>query len=352
MTTKVPSKTLWRTLQALPKVDLHRHLEGSLRLSTLAEVAEKHGVHLPSYDIEELRPYVQMTKNEEPDFHTFLRKFNLLRRFYSTREAIERVAYEAVADADSDNVRYLELRFSPLALSESQGFQMAEVTEWVIGAVQKAVEALQIQVRLIATVTRDVPPDTTKEIIHLAARYHPHGIVAVDLAGDEVRYPHPPFERVFRWAKDQGLHLTVHAGEATGPASIRVAIEDLGADRIGHGVRAAEDPAVMEMLRQRQIPLEMCPTSNLHTGVVKVIGAHPSRQYYLQGIPVTINTDDPSISNITLSDEYLVAIRGIGFSPDELKGMILNGARAAFLPAEEKERLWQHLKQELADHRG
>jgi len=343
-----PARRLLRTLQALPKVDLHRHLEGSLRLSTLAEVARAHGLDLPSYDVEALRPYVQMTKDEEPDFHTFLRKFNLLRRFYSTREAIERVASEAVADAAQDNVRYLELRFSPIALADRQGFPMADVTEWVLGAARAAAEAHGIQVRFITTITRDTPLEVAQEVVHLAARYQREGVVGVDLAGDEVNYPRPPLERTFRWAKEQGLHITVHAGEATGPASIREALVHLGADRIGHGVRAVEDPAVLEMLRERQVPLEMCPTSNLHTGVVKAIGTHPSRLYYQMGILVTLNTDDPSISNVTLTDEYLVAVQGIGFTLRELKDLILNAARAAFLPPEEKERLWQTLSGELA----
>lgn len=343
-----PAPRLLQTLQALPKVDLHRHLEGSLRLSTLAEVAREHGLDLPSYDMEALRPYVQMTKDEEPDFHTFLRKFNLLRRFYSTREAIERVAYEAVADAARDNVRYLELRFSPIALSDHQGFPMADVTEWVLGAARAAAEAHRIQVRLIATITRDAPLEVAQTVVRLAARYQREGIVGVDLAGDEVNHPRPPLERTFRWAKEQGLHVTVHAGEATGPGSIREAIVNLGADRIGHGVRAVEDPSVMEMLRERQVPLEMCLTSNLHTGVVGAIGTHPSRLYYQKGIPVTLNTDDPSISNITLTDEYLVAVQGVGFTLPELKDLILNAARAAFLPSDEREHLWQMLHEELA----
>ncbi|MGQ9585079.1 MAG: adenosine deaminase [Anaerolineae bacterium] len=348
MKASTSSGTLWETLQTLPKVDLHRHLEGSLRLSTLAEVAEKHGIHLPSYDIERLRPYVQMTQDQEPDFHTFLRKFDLLRRFYSNREAIERVAYEAVADAASDNVQYLELRFSPVALANSQGFKLAEVMEWVIGAAQRAADACAIQTRLITTITRDIPVDQAMEVVHLAAQYRPYGVVGVDLAGDEVNHPHPPFGEILHWAKDQGLCLTVHAGEATGASSVRTAVEVLGADRVGHGVRAAEDPSVVELLRNRRTTLEMCPTSNLHTGAVRTIGAHPARQYHLQGVRVTINTDDPSISNITLSDEYLVAMRGIGFTLQELKETILNAAQAAFLPPEEKENLWRRLEQGLA----
>ena len=148
--TKLPGHELWPALRALPKVDLHRHLEGSLRLETLAEVALTHGVNLPSYNIEELRPYVQITE-DEPNFHAFLEKFNFLRRFYSKREAIERVAYEAVADAAADNVEYLELRFSPTTLAHNQGFALSEVTDWVINAVEQAQVDFSVITRLIVT---------------------------------------------------------------------------------------------------------------------------------------------------------------------------------------------------------
>jgi len=338
-------KSLRDTLKNLPKVDLHRHLEGSLRLSTLAEIARKHGVDLPSYDIEALRPYVQVTTGEQPDFHTFLEKFSFLARFYPKLECIDRVAYEAVADAAQDNIEYLELRFNPATLALSQGFHFEEVVERVISAVKKAEQDFDIMVRLLTTIRRDYDQDTASRVVDMAIHYADQSIVGLDLAGDEVHYSAQPFAEIFNRAKEAGLGITVrlgitvHAGEATGAESVRIAIELLGADRIGHGVRASEDLAVMDLVRERGITLEVCPTSNIQTAAVKAIAKHPLRALFQIGLPVTINTDDPSISNTTLTDEYMVAVRGIGVTVSEIKQMILTGVRAAFLPRSDKERL-------------
>jgi adenosine deaminase len=332
-------KSLQETLRDLPKVDLHRHLEGSLRLSTLAEIAREHGVDLPSYDIEELRPYVQVTTDEAPDFHAFLEKFSFLARFYSKLDCIDRISYEAVADAAQDNVKYLELRFNPVTLAFTQGFCFEDVMERVISAVKRAEQDFDIAVKLLTTIRRDYDQDTANRIVEMAIHYADQSIVGLDLAGDEVNYSARPFAALFGKAKEAGLGITVHAGEATGAESVRTAIEILKADRIGHGVGASEDLAVMDLVREREITLEMCPTSNIQTAAVKAITKHPLRAFHQIGLPVTINTDDPSVSNTTLTDEYIVAVRGIGVTVSEIKQMILTGVRAAFLPQSEKEPL-------------
>jgi adenosine deaminase len=332
-------KSLRETLQNLPKVDLHRHLEGSLRLSTLAEIAREHGVDLPSYDVEELRPYVQVTTDETPDFHAFLEKFNFLARFYSKLDCIDRISYEAVADAAQDNIKYLELRFNPVTFALCQGFCFEEVMERVISAVKKAEQDFDITVKLLTTIRRDYDQDTAGRIVDVAIHYADQSIVGLDLAGDEVHYSARPFAGLFNQAKEAGLDITVHAGEAMGAESVRTAIELLRADRIGHGVRASEDLAVIDLVRERGITLEMCPTSNIQTAAVKAITRHPLRAFHQIGLPVTVNTDDPSVSNITLTDEYMVAVRDIGVTVSEIKQMILTGVRAAFLPQSEKERL-------------
>ena len=344
-------RDLRTTLFNLPKIDLHRHLEGSLRLSTLADIAVEHGVDLPSWDIEELRPYVQVV-DDTPDFLGFLAKFKLLRRFYSSREAVMRVAYEAVADAAEDNIYYLELRFNPVALSLNQGFSFEEVVDWVILATNQAQAEYAIQTRLIVQIGRH-EPQYAWQLAEIAVAQKDRGIVALDLAGDEVNYPLDKFIDIFQWAKKQGLHITAHAAEA-GPAShIKDALEKLGAERIGHGVRAMEDLAVIDLLKRSQATLEMCPTSNLQTGIVPKLAKHPMYAFFQIGIPVTINTDDPSISNTTLTDEFLVAARGVGVPFRVLPEMILNAARAAFLPEPEKARLvdWfdKALRKSLAD---
>ena len=321
----------------LPKIDLHRHLEGSLRLSTLADIAHQHGVDLPSWSLEELRPYVQVM-DDTPDFHGFLAKFKLLRRFYSSREAVMRVAYEAVADAAVDNIYYLELRFNPVALSLSQGFSFEDVVDWVILATDQAKKDHQIQTRLIVQIGRH-EPQYARQLAEIAADRQDRGIVGIDLAGDEVNFPVTKFVDVFQWAKKQGLHITAHAAEAGPPHNVKEAIEQLGAERIGHGVRSMEDLAIIDLLSKHRMPLEICPTSNLQTGVIPKLAKHPLFAFYQLGIPVTINTDDPSISNTTLTDEFLVATRGIGVPFRALPPMILNAAKAAFLPEPEKTRL-------------
>lgn len=336
------------TLFNLPKIDLHRHLEGSLRLSTLAEIAHEHAVDLPSWNLEELRPYVQVV-DDSPDFLGFLAKFKLLRRFYSSREAVMRVAYEAVADAATDNIHYLELRFNPVALSLSQGFSFAEVVDWVIEATNQAQTDHKMLCRLIIQIGRH-EPQYAWELAEIAAANKTQGIVGIDLAGDEINYPLTEFIDVFQWAKKQDLHITAHAAEAGPPNNIQKALDNLGAERIGHGVRAIEDLYTIDLLKQRHIPLEMCPTSNLQTGIVPKLAKHPLYPFYQLGIPVTINTDDPSISNTTLTDEFLVAHRGAGVPFQALLQMILNAARAAFLPPHEKQKLVHWFKEQFKQY--
>ena len=333
----VKLRNLRKIIYNLPKIDLHRHLEGSLRLSTLSEIAHQHGVDLPSWGPEQLRPYVQVI-DDRPDFHGFLAKFKLLRRFYSSREAVMRIAYEAVADAAADNIYYLELRFNPVALALNQGFSFEEVADWVVEATQQAQAEYPIQVRLIVQIGRH-EPQYARQLAEIAVNRQHRGLVGIDLAGDEVNYPITDFIDVFRWAKEQGLHITVHAAEAGPAIHVKEAIEKLGAERIGHGVRAREDLTVVDLLRKHQITLEMCPTSNLQTGIIPKLSNHPLYAFYQLGIPVTINTDDPSISNTTLTDEFEVAMRGANVPFRVLPDMILNSAKATFLPEPEKTRL-------------
>jgi adenosine deaminase len=318
-------------LRQLPKIDLHRHMEGSLRLETLAEVAREHGVDLPTYNIEELRPYVQVT-DDAPDFYNFLGKMELLRRFYSAGEAVERIAYEAVADAAADLIEYLELRVSPAGKHISP----QEVMENVCRGAERAAHQFGIQVRLLVTVVREFGVKIAEEVLDLALAYRENGVVGVDLAGHEETHPATPFAAIFQRARLSGLHVTIHAGEIGGSSNVREAVELLGAERIGHGVRAAEDAAVMRLLQQHGVALEVCPTSNIQTGVTPTFTQHPLRRLYSAGIPVTINTDDPSVSDTTLSDEYVVVASTMGLSVQDVQSMILNAARAAFVDENER----------------
>ena len=346
-----PVQDLRTTLQSMPKIDLHRHLEGSLRLETLTSIALEHGVDLPSYDLEKLRPYVQVTKDYAQDFgaqdfYRFLEKFKLLRRFYKTEQAIERIAYEAVADAASDNLKYLELRFNPVALARERGFRYSDVMDWVWEAVSRAQADHDIVVRLIVSLTRQ-ETDSAEEIVEAAIQHQDRGVVALDLSGDEVNYPLQPFIPLFQHAREAGLGVIVHAGEAGSPENVREAIELLDPDRIGHGVRCIENSDVTRLVRDRGTPLEICPTSNYQTGVVRLMRNHPLPDLYQLGIKVTINTDDPSISDTTLSDEYFLVIAGMGMSMTDLKKMIMTAVRVTFLPPNEKAALEARFHTEL-----
>jgi adenosine deaminase len=329
---------LHHSLRRLPKIDLHRHMEGSLRLDTLATVAQEHGVDLPSYNIAELRPYVQVT-DDVPDFYGFLGKLELLRRFYSAAQAVERIAYEAIADAALDNILYVELRFSPAG----KLIAPEDVIHSVVIATERASRDYPIQVGLLVTIVREFGPQVAEELLELAVAYRAMGVVGLDLAGHEETHPATPFADVFRRAREAGLHVTIHAGEVGGPENVREAVNLLGAERIGHGVRAIEDPAVIQLLRQRGITLEVCPTSNLQTGVSPAFTQHPLRELYYLAVPVTINTDNPSVSDTTLTDEYLVAVRAMGFTIKDIQQTLLNAAQAAFLPAEDRKALMLRL---------
>jgi adenosine deaminase len=338
----------YQNLKTIPKIDLHRHLEGSLRLDTLAEIALNHGIDLPGYDIDSLRPYVQVT-NEPPSSKSFLAKFEVLRRFYRSPEAVARLTYEAIADAAADNVRYLELRFSPQALARVRGFALDDVTDWVIEAKTRASEEFNIQVGLIITIVRHDPIKTAREVAEVAFARRHKGIVGLDLAGDEVNFPSAPFRELFEEAKNLDMGITIHAGEWTGAGSVEEAIRELGADRLGHGVRAVENFEILQFVRERGVALEICLTSNMQTGVVRSISNHPLVDLLDLNILVTLNTDDPSVSDSTLTDEYQVAVQALRLEYSDLRQMTLNAASVAFLPEAERQKLIAYFESNLPE---
>ncbi|MGQ9503053.1 MAG: adenosine deaminase [Anaerolineae bacterium] len=335
-------------LSALPKVELHRHLEGSLRLETLIEIARAYHLDLPSYDLETLRPYVQVMKGDSPDFIAYLEKFKLLRRFYVSPDLIARIVSECIADAATDNIKYLELRFNPVALSKLRGFALEQVVLWVAEAAEQAQRDYDIKVKLIVQIGRDESISTARHIAEIAVAAQHKGVVGLDLAGDELTYPATPFTGVFCWAKEKGLHITIHAGEVGPAANIREAVERIGAERIGHGIRAVEDPELMPFLAERGVTLEMCPTSNLHTGAIATLSEHPLPYYLEQDVRVTINTDDPGISNTSLTDEYVLAVQHMGIDFQTIRQTILYAAAASFLPESERHDLITWFKEALA----
>jgi len=332
--------------RALPKVELHRHLEGSLRLDTMLDVARQHGITIPA-DVLRLSNLVQVQEEDKFTFQNFLAKFNTLRLFYRSPDVIHRITREAVEDAAKDNVKYMELRFTPVALSRAERFPLQDVIDWVMTSAKDAARKYDVVVRLITSVNRHESTDLAEQVAWISAEYIKDGIVGLDLAGNEAEFPSQPFYGLFKEAKQAGLHVTIHAGE-WGPASnVREAIDELGAERIGHGVRVLEDQSIVDMARERGITFEVCVTSNYQSGVVKSLDTHPLMNMLDAGINVTINTDDPSISRITLSNEYHTVCEELHMPPSTLKQRILVAAQAGFLAEHEKEKLVRQFQKDL-----
>ena len=329
-----------------PKAELHRHLEGSLRLDTMLDIARSHGVTVPA-SILRLSNLVQVQDEEAFTFANFLEKFKTLRLFYRSPNVIHRVTREAVQDAARDNIRYLELRFTPVALSRAERFPLHDVMSWVCTSAREAAHEFGITVRLIASVNRHESPALAEQVAWLASDYMQDGIVGLDLAGNEAEFSAKPFAPIFREAREAGLHITVHAGEWGGAENIREAVEDLGAERIGHGVRILEDPSVVALARERGTVFEVCITSNYQSGVVKSLESHPLPRMIDAGLNVTINTDDPSVSRILLSEEFQVAREKLGLSLDALKERVLAAVRAAFVSEKEREALLREFEKGL-----
>lgn len=335
-----------QTYRALPKVELHRHLEGSLRLETMIDIANQHGITVPD-DVLRLSNLVQVQTADKFTYQNFLAKFNTLRLFYRSPDVIHRITREAVEDAARDNVRYLELRFTPVALSRAERFPLQDVIDWVMTSAKDAARKYDVIVRLIASVNRHESPDLAEQVAWIAAAYIEDGIVALDLAGNEAEYPSHPFYGIFKEARQAGLHVTIHAGEWGPAVNVKEAIDELGAERIGHGVRVMEDRGIVAMVNERGTAFEVCVTSNYQSGVVRSLETHPLMSMLEAGVNVTINTDDPSISRITLSHEYYTACEDLQMPQNILRRRILAAAQAGFLAPKEKEKLVTQLTKEL-----
>ncbi len=330
----------------LPKAELHRHLEGSLRIETMLQIANEHGLTVPA-SIVHLSDMVQVGENEPYTFTNFLEKFKTLRLFYRSPEVIARVTREAVEDAARDNVRYMELRFTPVALSRAERFPLHDVMDWVCESATQTAEKFGIGGKLIASVNRHESTELAEQVAWIASNYQHKGIVGLDIAGNEAEFSGKPFAPIFREAKESGLKITVHAGEWGGAENVREAIEVLGADRVGHGVRVLEDPDVVALAKERGTIFEVCVTSNHQSGVTPTLKSHPLPKMIEAGLKTTINTDDPSISRISLSSEFQMAHEKLGLSMKNLKEQTMNAVESAFLSDEERERLVKEFKKGL-----
>jgi adenosine deaminase len=316
---------------ALPKVQLHCHLEGTVRASTFRELAARRGIELGER-ADPARTYAFES------FGEFLLLFGSVCRTLREPEDYARIARDYVADAAAEGVRYAELFVSPSVWTYLHPeLNVRATVEALRAALDEAGRPLGVEVALIADLTRNFGAERAEAIAAQAVGLRDLGVIGIGLGGDEANWPPELFERAYAIAREGGLHGVVHAGEAAGPASVRAAVEVLGAERIGHGVRAVEDPAVVELLAERGIPLEVCPTSNRLTGAAPGHLAHPVGALDAAGCVVTLDADDPALFGTTLLDEYRLVADWLG--EDAVVRFARNGVEASFAPEATKQRL-------------
>ena len=331
-------------LARLPKAELHVHLDGSLRPGTMVDLARTARVELPSTDPDVLRRHMRV--DDARNLEEFLTRFELTIALLQTPEAIERVAWEMVEDAARDGIRLLEVRYCP-RLSTRHGLSMDEVLAAERRGLEQGERDFGVRTGIINCALRQQEPAHSLEIAEASVRWRDRGVVALDLAGGEAGRPPGEHRDAFDHAALGGLRVTIHAGEAAGPESVREALALCHAERLGHGTRIHEDPALEDYVRDRQVAVEINLTSNLQTRVVERAADHPVRRYLRHGMPVTLCTDSWLMCDTTLTDEYDLAQRELGFTREEIDRMILNGFAAAFVPWPEKERILAEVRTEL-----
>jgi adenosine deaminase len=330
----------------LPLIDLHRHLEGCIRLQTMLELADEHGLKLPGKTLESLRPQVVLAE-KQAGLMEFLDRLQWMIHVLADPAACQRVAYEAIGDAAAEGLDYLELRFSPGFMARPHGLEETAVVEAVIDGARRGEREFGVMTRLIGILSRTFGPEACHRELE-ALLVHRDKVRALDLAGDEARWPGELFRDHFRKGRDAGWLVTVHAGEAAGAESVRYAIDGLGATRIGHGIRAADDPGLLDLMREREIGMEICLTSNIQTNTVTSLADHPLAAFLDQGLLASINTDDPVISGIDLRHEFCVAAPAAGITAASARLAQLNAFKTAFISPSERAEVIQHVARRTA----
>ena len=331
-------------IKRLPKAELHVHLDGSVRPQTLLELAKEQGVKLPAADVKGIAAYMHVT--DARNLVDYLARFEVTLSVLQTPEALERVTYELIADSAAENVRYLEIRYSPILCTRG-GMPLTEAVDAPLRGIRRAEQELGVKAQLIICGIRNMSPEVSLELANLTVAYKGKGVVAFDLAGAEYNFPAKKHKEAFYTVIDHNMATTVHAGEAYGAESISQALHYCHADRIGHGTRLYENPDLEQYVLDRRVPLEICITSNLQTHAVPSAEAHPVRRYFDLGIVVCLNTDNRLMSATTVTEELLLAHRKLGFGRAEIDRMILYGFESAFLPHREREALVAKVRNEL-----
>ena len=333
-------------VQRMPKADLHCHLDGSLRPSTLLDLSAERGLTLPVNTASALGAWMRV--DDARNLEDYLARFEVTLAAMQDTVALERIAHEFVLDAALDGVRYIEARFCP-ALSVRGGLSLDDVMQAVLRGLARGQQDTGTLARVIVCALRSFAWPHALEMAELAVAYKGKGVVAFDLAGGELGNPASDHALAFDFVRQHDLAVTVHAGEGDGPASIREALHRCGAHRIGHGTRLREDPSLEAYVIDHRITLEVCPTSNVQTRVVPTFAEHPLARYVIMGAVVTINTDNRLMSGVSLTDEYVRCAQHLQFDIDTLAMLAITSFDSSFLPHVERETLREAIAIEVGN---
>jgi adenosine deaminase len=341
-----PSVTVTRDLlHRLPKAELHVHLDGSLRPETMLELAAEQGKPMPKDDPESLREYMHV--RDAQNLVDYLARFDTTLSVMQTAGAMERIAYELAEDLAAENVRYAEIRYSPI-LNIRGGLPLTEAVDAPLRGLQRAAAEFGIRTAIIICGIRNMDPATSRDLADLTVAYKDRGVVAFDLAGAEYNYPAKKHRDAFFTVINKNMAATIHAGEAYGAESIHQALHYCRAHRIGHGTRLFEAPDLMRYVNDFRVPIEICLTSNVQTQAVSSFAEHPLRSYYDAGLVLSLNTDNRLMSATTVTEEFWRAHQHQGFTWDELVHLALMGFESAFLHRDEKLALLDEVRAEIA----
>jgi adenosine deaminase len=331
-------------LRALPKAELHCHLDGSLRPHTLIELGREYGIAMPAWHPDALADFMMV--RDARHLEDYLQRFAITLSVLQHADALERVSYELVEDAAREGVRYIEIRYAPV-LNLRHGLSLGEAVEAPLRGIERAQRDFGTLARVIICGLRHLSPEISFELAELAAAYRGRGVVGFDLAGAELGHPARAHAAAFDFARRHDLALTVHAGEGAGADSVREAVFDCYAERIGHATHLVDDETLSEYVNDHRIALEICLTSNVQTHAVASYEEHPLRAYHDRGMNVVLNTDNRLMSGTTLTDEYLLAARHLDFTFEELAEIALNSFASAFLPWPERHALMEAARGEI-----
>ena len=332
-------------LQRLPKVELHCHLDGSLRIPTILDLAKQDKVILPTSNSDKLSKLL-VIGTTRGSLEDYIKRFNITLSVMQTPAALRRTTYELIEDVAKENVRYIEIRYSPI-LHTKKGMSLGESVEAVRKGLERGRKDFGVESGIIVCGIRNISAAASLKLADLTVRYKNKGVVGFDLAGAEENFPAKDHQEAFYMILNNNINATIHAGEAFGPSSIHQAIHHCGAHRIGHGTRLKENKDLMNYVNDHRITLEVCLTSNWQTRSIRSLKYHPLKYYYDQGIRVTLNTDNRLMSGTTLTKEFLLAHKLFGFKLHDFREMIIMAMKSAFLPYGERKQMIRNIADEL-----